>query len=198
MKTGFTPIQLREYVALHLRANPEVERTELVKAGIRYCRRSKEIGSISYPSLRRNRVNPSMAITSQLFEAYVKCPTKCWLRYAGENAMGNAYATWVQAKNAAYRVERINRLVAEVPDAERVAESPTKNLKAARWRMAADVAARLDNLAHRVGRGTVANVLKRSGIEPSPERSSERHGRPTIEEAPRVVGFDCDPTTSSR
>jgi len=29
----------------------------------------------------------------------------------------------------------------------------------------------LGNLGHRVGRGTVANVLKRSGIEPSPERS---------------------------
>jgi putative transposase len=28
----------------------------------------------------------------------------------------------------------------------------------------------LSNLGHRVGRGTVANVLKRSGIEPSPER----------------------------
>ena len=28
----------------------------------------------------------------------------------------------------------------------------------------------LGNLGHRVGRGTVANVLKRSGIEPSPER----------------------------
>jgi putative transposase len=29
----------------------------------------------------------------------------------------------------------------------------------------------LGNLRHRVGRGTIANVLKRSGIEPSPERS---------------------------
>lgn len=29
----------------------------------------------------------------------------------------------------------------------------------------------LANLNHRVGRGTIANVLKRSGIEPSPERS---------------------------
>jgi len=29
----------------------------------------------------------------------------------------------------------------------------------------------LGNLGHRVGRGTVANVLKRSGIEPSPKRS---------------------------
>jgi putative transposase len=29
----------------------------------------------------------------------------------------------------------------------------------------------LGNLRHRVGRGTIANVLKRSGIDPSPERS---------------------------
>src|SRR3979411_1016660 len=29
----------------------------------------------------------------------------------------------------------------------------------------------LGNLRHRVGRGTIANVLKRNGIEPSPERS---------------------------
>ena len=29
----------------------------------------------------------------------------------------------------------------------------------------------LGNLGHRVGRGTIANVLKRGGIEPSPERS---------------------------
>jgi putative transposase len=28
----------------------------------------------------------------------------------------------------------------------------------------------LANLSHKVGRGTVANVLKRSGIEPAPER----------------------------
>jgi hypothetical protein len=29
----------------------------------------------------------------------------------------------------------------------------------------------LANLSHKVGRGTIANVLKRNGIEPSPERS---------------------------
>ena len=31
MKTGFTPIQLRDYVELHLRANPDVERAELIQ-----------------------------------------------------------------------------------------------------------------------------------------------------------------------
>ena len=29
----------------------------------------------------------------------------------------------------------------------------------------------LTNLNHKVGRGTIANVLKRNGMEPSPERS---------------------------
>jgi hypothetical protein len=29
----------------------------------------------------------------------------------------------------------------------------------------------LSNLNHKVGRGTVVNVLKRNGIEPAPERS---------------------------
>ena len=91
-----------------------------------------------------------MTITSQLFEAYVRCPTKCWLRYSGENATGNAYAAWVHAKNEAYRAEGINRLVAEVPDAERVAASPTKNLETATWRLAVDLPARAPNIEARI------------------------------------------------
>lgn len=31
MTTGFTPIRLEDYVALHLRANPGVQRADLVK-----------------------------------------------------------------------------------------------------------------------------------------------------------------------
>lgn len=31
MNTGFTPIRLEDYVALHLRANPDVERGDLIK-----------------------------------------------------------------------------------------------------------------------------------------------------------------------
>jgi len=31
VKTGFTPIPLRDYVELHLHANPEVGRTELIQ-----------------------------------------------------------------------------------------------------------------------------------------------------------------------
>jgi predicted RecB family nuclease len=91
-----------------------------------------------------------MTITSQLLEAYVKCPTKCWLRHAGENATGNAYAAWIQAKNEACRVKGIKRMVADVPNAERVAASPTKNLKMATWKMAADLPARASNLETRL------------------------------------------------
>src|SRR3990172_5067664 len=87
-----------------------------------------------------------MTITSQLLEAYVKCPTKCWLRFAGENATGNAYAAWVQAKNEACRVHVIKRLVAEVPDGGRVIASPTENLKTATWRMAVDLPAQAPNI----------------------------------------------------
>jgi predicted RecB family nuclease len=109
-----------------------------------------------------------MTITSQLFEAYLKCPTKCWLRNAGENATGNAYAAWVQAKIDACRVEGINRLVAEVPDAERVTASPTKSLKTATWRMAADLPVRAPNIGTRIpiverapsaGRGKAAQFI---------------------------------------
>ena len=80
-----------------------------------------------------------MTITLQLLEAYIRRPTKCWLRCAGENAMGNAYAAWAQAKDEACRVEGIKRLVTEMPDGERVVAPPTENLKTVTWRMAAGI-----------------------------------------------------------
>jgi predicted RecB family nuclease len=109
-----------------------------------------------------------MTITSQLLEAYVKCSTKCWLRCAGENATGNAYAAWAQAKSEAYRVDEIKRLVAEVPDGERVVASPTENLKTATWRIAVDLPARVPNFETRIpiverspsaGRGKAAQFI---------------------------------------
>lgn len=40
-----------------------------------------------------------MKITLSLFEAHLKCPTKCWLRSNGEPTAGNAYAEWVQTQS---------------------------------------------------------------------------------------------------
>ena len=56
-----------------------------------------------------------MKITSAVFEAYLKCPTKCWLRATGEPASRNTYADWVQAQNATYRATETARLVPQNP-----------------------------------------------------------------------------------
>lgn len=59
-----------------------------------------------------------MAITTAtLLEAFLKCPTKCFLRAIGEVETGNAYAEWVRTRSDAFRGEGIRRLVADVaPD----------------------------------------------------------------------------------
>ena len=111
-----------------------------------------------------------MTITSQLLEAYVKCSTKCWLRCAGENATGNAYAMWAQAKNEACRVDRINRLIAEVPDGDRVVASPTENLKTATWRIAIAFQARMPNLETRIPIVELRKVIGGSSTEKGDSR----------------------------
>ena len=79
-----------------------------------------------------------MEPNSQLFEAYLKCPTKCWRRSRGETGEGNAYAEWVKGQNESYRVEGVRRLEDTVPEGERVVAPPRENLKAAKWRLAVD------------------------------------------------------------
>ena len=39
-----------------------------------------------------------MKITSRLFEAYLKCPTKIWLLSQEEQYTGNTYADWVESQ----------------------------------------------------------------------------------------------------
>jgi CRISPR/Cas system-associated exonuclease Cas4 (RecB family) len=49
-----------------------------------------------------------MKITSSLFEAFLKCPTKCYLRSLGEVGAGNTYADWMKVQNDTYREEQLN------------------------------------------------------------------------------------------
>ena len=44
-----------------------------------------------------------MKITPILFETYLKCPTKCFLRSLGETGSGNAYADWVRTQHKTCR-----------------------------------------------------------------------------------------------
>jgi hypothetical protein len=51
-----------------------------------------------------------MTVTANLVEAYLKCPTKCFLRWLGEASTSSEYADFVQAQQTSYRSEGINRL----------------------------------------------------------------------------------------
>jgi len=88
-----------------------------------------------------------MNITPALFEAFLKCPTKCFLRSGGEVGAGNDYADWVQNESQAYREAGTKRLREGIPPDECVLPSTERpNLKAAKWRLVVDFPARAQNL----------------------------------------------------
>jgi hypothetical protein len=80
-----------------------------------------------------------MAITTDLVEAFVKCPTKCFFRSLGETGAGNAYADWVCAQNRDYQREGIRHLKVAVAGDECVTGPlDREQLKSATWRMATE------------------------------------------------------------
>jgi len=88
-----------------------------------------------------------MTVTSRLFEAYLKCPTKCFLTSRGEVGTGNAYADWAQVQNIAYRSRGIRRLKGGVASNECVAGPlDGRDLKLAKWSLAVDSKAYAENL----------------------------------------------------
>jgi hypothetical protein len=78
----------------------------------------------------------AMKISSNLFEAFLKCPTKCWLRANGEPASDNAYAEWVEAQDKSYRASETERLLLGTPKNGSTVAPPAENLKAGKWRLA--------------------------------------------------------------
>ena len=82
-----------------------------------------------------------MKITSDLFQAYLKCPTKCWLRATGELGTGNSYSEWVQAQNSSYRATEVARLLAALPKNEITTSPNLKHFQTAKWRLATGVTA---------------------------------------------------------
>src|SRR6516164_4861016 len=109
-----------------------------------------------------------MRISSDRFNAFLKCPTKCWLRAAGQPASGNAYAEWVKSQNGSYYGIEIERLLSGTPKGEVAVSPPLEDLKAARWRLAA-------NLAVHARLNTYVLESELHAIERAP---SEGRGRP--------------------
>jgi predicted RecB family nuclease len=97
-----------------------------------------------------------MTITPHLFEAYLKCSTKCFLRSLGETGAGNAYAEWVCAQNTLYQPEASRRLKERVANDEcAIGPLDRKELKSATWRIATECkvcAQNLDCTLHAVER----------------------------------------------
>jgi predicted RecB family nuclease len=86
-------------------------------------------------------------ITSDLFEAYLKCATKCFLRSLGETGTGNSYANWVKAEQLSYSSEGIKYLVEGVAEDECVTGAiDSKQLRSPKWRLAIQTIARTQNL----------------------------------------------------
>jgi predicted RecB family nuclease len=83
-----------------------------------------------------------MRITSPIFDAFLKCATKCHLRSLGEMGSGNEYAEWVRGHDESYQREAARKLQEPVPETERVVGPPaTESLKTAKWRLAVDLVA---------------------------------------------------------
>jgi predicted RecB family nuclease len=92
-----------------------------------------------------------MIISSQLFEAYLECSTKCWLRSRAEPATENSYAEWARPQNETYSEYGVKRLFATVPESDRTIAPPTpKNPKDVTWRLAIDVRWRTRDLESRL------------------------------------------------
>jgi hypothetical protein len=88
-----------------------------------------------------------MIISSDIFEAYLKCSSKCWFRLRRKQTAGNMYSQWLQAQNQSYRKEALKRLVESFHKADAiVAPSQLVNIKNAKWRLAADFVVRKDNI----------------------------------------------------
>src|SRR6266403_2568685 len=96
----------------------------------------------SFPSPRFGEPSYHMKITSDLFHAYLKCSTKCWLRATRGLVTENKYPEWVEAQNYSYRTTEVARLVAASPKSELVHSPNMKDVKTAKWRLASSLATR--------------------------------------------------------
>ena len=81
-----------------------------------------------------------MKITPDVFEAYLKCPTKCWLSATDEPSTGASYSEWLETQNDSYRLIGTRRLVAEFSNDEVVLSPDMENFKVAKWRLASNLA----------------------------------------------------------
>jgi hypothetical protein len=88
-----------------------------------------------------------MQITADIFEAYLNCPTKCFLQAHTEAGTGNSYADWVRTETETYKITLIKQLKEYAsPDIYITKLVDIKDLKKAKWRFAIDIVAQSRSL----------------------------------------------------
>ena len=128
--------------------------------------------SLSIPRREVEKRDPTtiriVRISPHIFEAFLKCPTKCWLRSTGEAQLGSTYAQWATTRSDAYCADGIKQLVAERSSGEHAVATTIENLRTTAWRLAIDVQAQASNLETRIaaierlpsaGRGKAAQII---------------------------------------
>ena len=85
-------------------------------------------------------------VTSRLFEAYLACPTKCYLQSTGEVAATNDFAMWNETRSETYLCEGVQRLTTG-HHSELAPEPPEPgHWKNVRWHFALNLIARAENM----------------------------------------------------
>ena len=88
-----------------------------------------------------------MIVNSHLFEAFLECSTKCWLRSRAEPTAGNIYAEWARAQSKTYCEGGLKRLPAMFPENDRAIAPPiSQYARDVTWRFASDVRVGMNNL----------------------------------------------------
>ena len=74
-----------------------------------------------------------MIVSPLLFEAYLECDTKCWLRARAEPSTSATYAEWARLKNETYYEDRRKHLLPDSLDFARAgARARSQGREAAR------------------------------------------------------------------
>lgn len=88
-------------------------------------------------------------VTSELFEAYLACPTKCFLLASSEFPPGNDFTIWSGALRDSYLRTGIQRLIDDHSHAVEIGLEQTSHWKHAEWHFAINQIIRIQNLEAR-------------------------------------------------
>jgi len=91
-----------------------------------------------------------MTVNSQLLDAFLKCPTKCWLRSVGEQITDKSCVQCARVRNELYVAAEIRRLISRTDPDGHVTSLAAEDLKRGKWRLATNLLAKTQSLESRI------------------------------------------------